>query len=292
MKENNINHIKENIFKKILLLCAFTSILAVIAITFFILISGVPAFKKIGFINFIVGDTWKPNKEIFGILPMIISSLLATIGAIVIGVPTGVFTAIYISKLASKKIIRILEQLIQLLAGIPSVIYGFFGLVVIVPIVKNSFNLPMGQSLFSAIIILSIMILPTVISISTTAINAVSQSISEASLALGATKIQTIFKAVIPAAKSGILSAIILGIGRAVGETMAVIMVAGNSPYMPTEIFSSIRTLTSNIAIEMGYAANLHRESLFATGIILFTFIMILNFTLMFVTKKGVNNYD
>jgi phosphate transport system permease protein len=219
---------------------------------------------------------------------MILGSVYATLGAIVLGVPVGIFTAVMLSRLAPPPLKAILYPAVELLAGIPSVVYGFFGVMVIVPFVQKAFDLPMGQSLFSAIIILALMILPTVITISANAISSVPKEYTEASLALGATRMQTIFRVELHAARSGILSGVILGIGRAVGETMAVIMVAGNSPYMPEGLFSSIRTLTGNIAIEMGYAAGLHRSALFATGVVLFIFIMILNIVLMTLTKKGV----
>jgi phosphate transport system permease protein len=271
-------------------MCALVSVLSVATITVFIFYSGIPGLTEIGFFKFITGTEWRPLYEggSFGILPMILGSVYATLGAIVLGVPVGIFTAVMLSRLAPPPLKAILYPAVELLAGIPSVVYGFFGVMVIVPFVQKAFDLPMGQSLFSAIIILALMILPTVITISANAISSVPKEYTEASLALGATRMQTIFRVELHAARSGILSGVILGIGRAVGETMAVIMVAGNSPYMPEGLFSSIRTLTGNIAIEMGYAAGLHRSALFATGVVLFIFIMILNIVLMTLTKKGV----
>lgn len=288
-KFNKRNKIFTYIMENLFLVCALVSVLSVAVITIFIFYSGLPGMFEIGVFKFIFGTDWSPAYENggFGILPMIIGSVLATLGAISLGVPTGLFTAVMLSRLAPPWLKTLLKPAVELLAGIPSVVYGFFGLMVIVPFVQKTFNLPMGQSLLSAIIILSLMILPTVITISSNALSSVPKEYTEASLALGATKMQTIFKVEIPAARSGILSGVILGIGRAIGETMAVIMVAGNSPYMPTGLFSSFRTLTGNIAIEMGYAADLHRSALFATGVILFVFIMILNLTLMAITKKG-----
>ena len=288
-KFNKKTRIMTFLVENLFMVCAFVSVLAVAIITFFIFYSGLPGMIEIGIFDFIFGTDWSPVYADggFGILPMILGSIYATAGAIIIGVPVGLFTAVMLSRIAPKWLSRIMRPAIELLAGIPSVVYGFFGLMVIVPFVQKFFSLPMGQSLFSAILILSLMILPTVITISITSINSVPREYTEASLALGATKIETIFKVEIPAAKSGILSGVILGIGRAIGETMAVIMVAGNSPYMPTGLFSSFRTLTGNIAIEMGYASGLHRSALFATGVILFVFIMVLNLVLMAVTRKG-----
>ncbi len=277
------------IVEKLFLFCAFVSVLSVALITFFMFYSGLPGLVEIGFIEFVFGTDWSPVYADggFGILPMILGSIYATFGAIALGVPIGLYTAVMLSRLAPSWLVSILRPAVELMAGIPSVVYGFFGLMIIVPFIQKTFNLPMGQSLLSAICILSFMILPTVITIYSNAISSVPKEYTEASLALGATKMQTIFKVELPAAKSGILSGIILGIGRAIGETMAVIMVAGNSPYMPKGIFSSFRTLTGNIAIEMGYASGLHRSALFATGVILFIFIMLLNLSLIAITKKG-----
>lgn len=216
---------------------------------------------------------------------MIIASIIATLGALLIGVPVGIFTAVFIAEVAPKKVSKIMSPLIELLAGIPSVLYGVFGLSFIVPLIQNIFNLPKGQSLLAVIIVLAIMMLPTIISVSETAIKAVPKSYKEGSLALGASKIETIFKVIIPSAKSGILAGIVLGIGRALGETMAVILVAGNSPVIPTSITDSVRPLTTNIALEMGYAFGTHQEMLFATGVVLFSFILALNLLLNKLSK-------
>ena len=220
---------------------------------------------------------------------MIVSSLVATIGALIIGVPIGVLTAIFIAEIAPKKFSKIISSSVELLAGIPSVLYGVFGLAFIVPSIQNIFNLPKGQSLLAVIIVLSIMMLPTIVSVSETAIRAVPNSYREGSLALGASKIETIFKVVLPASRSGILAAIVLGIGRALGETMAIILVAGNSPVMPSSLMDSVRPLTTNIALEMGYAFGTHQEMLFATGVVLFTFILVLNIVLSKLSSKVVD---
>ena len=238
------------------------------------------------FIDFIIGTDWYPSSSKFGILPMIIATILGTIGALLIGVPIGLLTSIFISEIAPKKVANIIVPAVELLAGIPSVLYGVFGLAIIVPWIKNTFNLPKGQSLLAVIIVLAIMMLPTIISVATTAIRAVPKSYKEGSLALGASHIETTFKVVVPAAKSGILAAVILGIGRAVGETMAIILVAGNSANIPTSIFDVVRPLTSNIALEMGYAYGTHQEMLFATGVVLFIFILILNLVIAKLSNK------
>lgn len=218
---------------------------------------------------------------------MIVTSLYATIGALIIGVPIGLFTAVFLAEIAPKPIVKILSPAVQLLAGIPSVLFGVFGLAVIVPFLQNYLGLAKGQSLIAVIIVLAIMMLPTIVTVSETAIRSVPQSYREGSLALGVSEMRTIFKVVIPAAKSGIMAAIVLGMGRAIGETMAVILVAGNSLMIPTSLTDSVRPLTTNIALEMGYAAGIHQEMLFATGIVLFSFILILNFILAKISAKG-----
>ena len=220
---------------------------------------------------------------------MIVASIVATIGSLIIGVPIGILTAVFIAEVAPKQLAKIISPAVELLAGIPSVLYGVFGLAVIVPGIQNIFNLPKGQSLLAVIIVLAVMMLPTIISVSEIAIRAVPKAYKEGSLALGASKIETIFKVMLPAAKSGILAAVILGIGRALGETMAVILVAGNSPVLPTSLMDSVRPLTTNIALEMGYAFGTHQEMLFATGVVLFTFILILNLVLNKLSNKAVN---
>lgn len=220
---------------------------------------------------------------------MIVASTLSTIGALLIGAPIGILTAAFIAEVAPKKIANIISSGVDLLAGIPSVLYGLFGLAVIVPNIQGVFNLPKGQSLFAVIIVLSIMMLPTIIAVSKTAIKAVPDAYREGSLALGASKIETIFKVVLPAAKSGILAAVVLGTGRALGETMAVILVAGNSPVLPNSLMDSVRPLTTNIALEMGYAFGTHQEMLFATGVVLFIFILVLNLVLSKLSNKAGN---
>lgn len=277
----------EKIVKLIFLMAAITSVISMLLIAGFTLAKGVPAIQEIGLLKFIFGMKWKPGANIFGVFPMIVTSLYATIGAIVVGVPIGLLTAIFIVEVAPRNISNILSPMIDLLAAIPSVVYGFFGLIVVLPIIDEVFNNG-GNSLLAVIIILGVMILPTVINISAYAIKTVPNEYKEGSLALGATKMQTMFKVTLPAAKSGILAAVILGIGRAVGETMAVLLVAGNAAIMPESIISRVRTLTGNIAIEMSYATGLHQEALFATGVVLFVFIIILNITLRLITSKEV----
>ena len=262
--------------------------------------NGVPTLFKIGPLKFLLGTTWKPGNDIFGILPMILGSIYVTAGAILVGVPIGLLTAIYMSKFASPRINKVMLPAVQLLAGIPSVVYGFFGMIVLVPAVQAMVKSPFfktvlhvksgkGMSLFTAAVLLGIMILPTIITVSKTSLDAVPGSYYEGSLALGATHERSVFYAVLPAAKSGVLSAVILGIGRAIGETMAVVMVAGNQTWMPKGLFQGLRTMTSNIVIEMGYAADLHREALIATGVVLFVFILLIN--LCFSLVKGGKDY-
>lgn len=276
----------ERLFKGIFLGSAMLSVLSLVVITAFVFIKGVPAIIEIGWGDFVLGDLWRPSSNDFGILPMILGSLYATFGALLIGVPTGVLTAIYISEIASERQRRYIIPAVELLAGIPSVIYGFFGLLAIVPMI-HAYAGGGGNSLLAAMVILGIMILPTVINISEVSLRAVPKSYRENAIALGASKMQTIFGVVVPAAKSGILTGVVLGIGRAIGETMAVILVAGNSPIIPTSLFDRFRTMTANIAIEMGYAFGLHQEALFATGVILFLFIMALNLLLSFLVRRA-----
>ena len=271
----------EKIMEIIFLLCACMSILAVALICFFLFTRGIPGMAKIGLFKFLGGQVWKPGNNIYGILPMILGSVYVTGLALVIGVPIGVLTAIFMARFCPKKLYKIVKPAVDLLAGIPSVVYGFFGMVVIVPIVR-AFTDAIGArgngiSLLTASILLGIMILPTIISVSEAAIRAVPESYYEGSLGLGADPVRSVFKAVLPAAKSGIMAGIILGIGRAIGETMAVIMVAGNNPAMPKGLLQGVRTLTANIVIEMGYAQDLQREALIATGVVLFVFILIIN---------------
>lgn len=268
--------VKEGIMHALFLICACVSILAVVLICVYLFASGVPAIGEIGVTDFLFGTKWKPSSGYYGIFPMIIGSILVTGIAVVIGVPIGILCAVFMSHYCPKKLYRFVKPAINLLAGIPSIVYGFFGLVVIVPIMKELFG-GSGKSLLTAGILLGIMILPTVIKTTESSLNAVPKSYYEGALALGATHERSVFFASLPAAKSGILAAIILGVGRAIGETMAVILVAGNQTVIPKSITSGIRTMTSNIVMEMGYAGGLHREALIATGVVLFVFILIIN---------------
>ena len=268
--------VKEGIMHALFLICACVSILAVVLICVYLFASGVPAIGEIGVTDFLFGTKWKPSSGYYGIFPMIIGSILVTGIAVVIGVPIGILCAVFMSHYCPKKLYRFVKPAINLLAGIPSIGYGFFGLGVIVPIMKELFG-GSGKSLLTAGILLGIMILPTVIKTTESSLNAVPKSYYEGALALGATHERSVFFASLPAAKSGILAAIILGVGRAIGETMAVILVAGNQTVIPKSITSGIRTLTSNIVMEMGYAGGLHREALIATGVVLFVFILIIN---------------
>ena len=274
---------KEILMKGVFFILALISIVAVIVICIFIFAGGVPGIMKIGVFNFLFGTVWKPSSEIYGILPFIIGSLYVTALALLFGVPLGIICAIYLAKFCPSKLKKVFEPAINLLAGIPSVVYGFFGLVVIVPAIKDLFG-GRGTGILAASILLGIMILPTIISVSKSAIEAVPETYLEAGLALGAPKEYSVFKIVVPAAKNGILAGVILGIGRAIGETMAVMMVAGNQPIIPDSILSGVRTLTSNIVLEMGYATDLHREALIGTAVVLFVFILIIN--LMFSLLK------
>lgn len=266
----------ENVMHALFLICACVSILAVVLICVYLFASGVPAMAEIGFKDFLFGTKWKPSSGSFGIFPMIIGSILVTGIAVIIGVPIGILCAVFMSHYCPKKLYRFVKPAINLLAGIPSIVYGFFGLVVIVPFMKELFG-GSGKSLLTAGILLGIMILPTVIKTTESSLNAVPRSYYEGALALGATHERSVFFASLPAAKSGILAAIILGVGRAIGETMAVILVAGNQTILPKSLTSGIRTMTSNIVIEMGYATGLHQEALIATGVVLFVFILIIN---------------
>ena len=278
--------IKEKLWEIIFLIAAGFSILAVLLICLFLFANGIPAMHKIGLTNFMFGTKWKPGNDLYGIFPMIAGSLYVTAGAILTGVPVGLMTAIFLSKFCPKWLHKMLKPAIDLLAGIPSVVYGFFGLMVIVPFVRNVFG-GNGSSILTANLLLGMMILPTIISVSETALNAVPQSYYEGSRALGATHERSVFLTVLPAAKSGIMAGIILGIGRAIGETMAVIMVAGNQARLPDSVLKGVRTLTSNIVIEMGYATDLHRESLIATGVVLFVFILLINLSFNLVKNRG-----
>lgn len=267
--------------------CGFLTIAFVILITGFLVVSGVPAIGEIGLDNFLFGTEWASTaaNPSYGILPFILSSVYGTCGAIIIGVPIGVMCAIFLAKMSGPRLSKIVSSAVDLLSGIPSVVYGLVGMIIIVPFVREVFNLPDGANLFSAIIVLTVMILPSVISVSETAIRAVSKEYEEASLALGATKTETVFKIMVPAAKSGILTSIVLGIGRALGEAMAVMMVAGNVANMPG-LFTSVRFLTTAVASEMSYSSGLQREALFSIALVLFVFIMIINIMLNLIVKK------
>lgn len=280
---------KENFMQGVFLAAACVSILAVALICIFLFGNGIPAIAKIGPIRFLFGQKWKPGNNIFGIFPMIVGSIYITAGAILVGVPVGFLTAVFLAKFCPKRIYRFFKPMIDLLAGIPSVVYGFFGMVVIVPFVRNSIG-GKGSSILTASLLLGMMILPTIISVSEAAIRAVPESYYEGSLALGATHERSVFAAMLPAARSGIMAGVILGIGRAIGETMAVIMVAGNQARIPDSILKGVRTLTANIVMEMGYATDLHREALIATGVVLFVFILIINLLFSIVKMRGERN--
>lgn len=288
-QNNKSKYFIESLTEKIFLISASVAVISLLLIIGFVFYKGLRPFiiEGYSFWDFILGTQWIPSANKYGILPMIVASLGATIGALLIGVPVGILTSIFIAEIAPKKIAKIMSGAVELLAGIPSVLYGVFGLAIIVPTIQEVFNLPKGQSLLAVIIVLAIMMLPTVITVSETAIRAVPNAYKEGSLALGASKTETIFKVIVPAAKSGIMTGVVLGIGRAIGETMAVILVAGNTPVIPSSIMDSVRPLTTNIALEMGYAFGTHQEMLFATGVVLFTFILILNLVLSKLSNKG-----
>ncbi len=271
-----MKNFKENLMHGVFLGAACVSILAVALICFFLFANGLPAIAKIGASEFLGGMKWKPMNAVFGIFPMIVGSIYVTAGAMIVGVPIGILCAVFMARFCPKKLYPILKPAIELMAGIPSIVYGFFGLVVIVPLMQDLVG-GSGKSVLTASILLGIMILPTIINVSESAIRAVPESYYEGALALGDTHERSVFKAVLPAAKSGITAGVILGVGRAIGETMAVIMVAGNQAVVPGSLLSGVRTLTANIVLEMGYAADLHRESLIATGVVLFVFILIIN---------------
>lgn len=278
--------VKELIMKIIFLLSALVSIVAVALICLFLFKNGMTAIVEIGPLEFLLGTKWAPKQELFGVLPMIVGSIYVTIGAIVVGVPIGLLTAVFMARFCPENLYKVLKPAVELLAGIPSIVYGFFGLVVIVPIVREFFG-GGGKGVLTASILLGIMILPTIIGVAESAIRAVPENYFEGALALGATKERSVFTAVLPAAKSGIFAGVILGIGRAIGETMAVVMIAGNKTVIPDEITDGVRTLTANVVLEMGYATGLHREALIATAVILFVFILIIN--LSFSLLKGRN---
>lgn len=282
-----MNNRKERIMQLVFLAAACASIALVAMICFFLFANGLPTISKIGVSDFLLGQKWRPNNDIYGILPMIMGSLYVTLGACITGVPIGILTAVFMARFCPANIYKYLKPAVELLAGIPSVIYGFFGLVVMVPFIRDNFG-GTGSSMLTASLLLGMMILPTLISVAEAALRAVPDSYYEGALALGAGHVRSVFFTVVPAAKSGIMAAIILGVGRAIGETMAVIMVAGNQARMPQGLLEGVRTMTTNIVIEMGYAADLHRDALIATAVVLFIFIMLINLTFSYLKGKVV----
>lgn len=282
----SLNKLKEAAMRIIFLISACVSIIAVVVICVFLFVNGVPAMAEIGFFDFLLGETWRPTSGLYGIMPMILGSIYVTAGAIIVGVPLGLLTAVFMAYFCPPKLYKVLKPAVELMAGIPSVVYGFFGLVVMVPLVRTTLG-GRGTSMLTASLLLGIMIMPTIIGVSESAIRAVPRSYYEGSLALGATKERSVFFSVLPAAKSGVLAAVVLGIGRAIGETMAVIMVAGNQARMPGGLLEGVRTLTANIVMEMGYAQDLHREALIATAVVLFVFILIINLSLSLLRKRS-----
>lgn len=288
-----IKDILEKVMEIVFFICACMSILAVVLICVFLFANGIPAMGKIGVGDFLLGRTWRPGNDLYGIFPMIVGSIYVTAGAILIGVPIGILSAVFMAKFCPAGLYRLIKPGVELLAGIPSVVYGFFGLMVLVPWVRDTFRVQFGGnglSMFTASVLLGIMILPTIISISEAAIRAVPEKYYQGALALGATHERSVFLTVVPAAKSGIMAGVVLGIGRAFGETMAVIMIAGNQARLPENIFEGVRTLTANIVLEMGYATDLHREALIATGVVLFVFILIINTLFSILKRKEVQD--
>ena len=278
--------LREGVARWLFAAAAAISILAVALICLFLFANGVPAMAQIGLPDFLLGTTWKPGSDMYGIFPMIVGSLYVTAGAIVVGVPAGILTAIFLSRFANASIARLLKPAVELLAGIPAGVYGFFGLMVVVPLVR-SIGPGHGLSLLAASFLLGIMILPTIITVSKNALDAVPRSYYEGALALGATHERSVFRIVVPAAFSGIMAPVVLGVGRAIGETMAVVMVAGNQAVIPSSIFDGVRTMTANIVLEMGYAADLHRGALIATGVVLFVFVMLISLLFGAIKKRG-----
>lgn len=277
---------KETAMRIVFFTAACASVAAVVLICIFLFANGIPAMSKIGFFNFLAGTSWKPMNDVYGIFPMIMGSIYVTAGAVIIGVPIGILCAVFMAKFCPPKLYKIMKPAVDLLAGIPSIVYGFFGLIVIVPVMQTISG-ENGKSILTASVLLGIMILPTVTGVSESAIRSVPDSYYEGALALGATHERSVFFALLPAAGSGITAAMVLGIGRAIGETMAVVMVAGNQAILPKGITSGVRTLTSNIVLEMGYAADLHREALIATAVVLFVFILIINLTFSALKRRG-----
>lgn len=285
LKQKRNRDWRETLFKSLFLSAAILGVLSLAVIAYFIFQESLPAFTEAGVTGIVTGSEWLPP-ALYGIAPMIVASLTSTLGAVLIGVPVAVLTAVFIAEVAPNWLANIIRPAVELLAGIPSVVYGFFGLVIIVPLIQDVFNVPAGNTLLAGIVVLAIMILPTVIAVSETSLRAIPKTYKEGSLALGASHMFTIFKLLVPAARSGIMTGVILGIARALGETMAIIMVMGNAPAMPEGILESARTLTANIALEMSYASGVHASALYATGIVLLVFIMMLNGTLLYLNRE------
>ena len=290
-QKGEMKNLLEKVMHGVFFICALASILAVALICIFLFVNGIPAIREIGVLDFLTGTTWKPGNDVYGILPMIVGSIYITAGAIVIGVPIGLLTAIFMAFYCPKRIYGVLKPCTELLAGIPSIVYGFFGMVVIVPVVLEvakffGAGISSGSTILSASILLGIMILPTIIGVSEAALRAVPNAYYEGAVAMGATHERAVFSVMLPAAKSGVLAGTVLGIGRAIGETMAVIMVAGNQPRLTASLLKGIRTMTANIVIEMGYATGLHREALIATGVVLFVFILLINLTFSVLKRR------
>ena len=275
---------KERLFKVIFATSALFSVVAVGVISIFLFASAIPTIVEIGPLKFLLGTTWKPGSNLYGILPMILGSIVVTLISIIIGVPLGIATALYLTFFASNKVKKVMNPSVELLAGIPSVVYGFFGLMVLVPIMRTVTG--NGKSILTAAILLSVMILPTIVTVSQSSLNALDPALLEGALALGDSKERAVLRVMMPAASSGIMSSVVLGIGRSIGETMAVVMVAGNQPRIPSSLLEGARTMTANIVLEMGYAADLHREALLATGAVLFVFILLINLSFSLVRRK------
>ena len=281
-----MRNFKEKAMKAVFAAAAAVSIAAVVLICIFLFANGMPAIAKIGVFKFLFGKEWRPENNIFGIFPMIVGSIYVTAGALIIGVPIGILTAVFLARFCPKGLYKVIKPGVNLMAGIPSVVYGFFGLTVIVPFIRNTFG-GRGMSLLTASILLGLMILPTIVGVSESAIRAVPQSYYEGGLALGASHERSVFFVTLPAAKSGIFAGVVLGVGRAIGETMAVMMVAGNQPLIPSKLTDGVRTLTTNIVMEMGYSADLHREALIGTGVVLFVFILLINLSFSLLKRRS-----
>lgn len=282
----SIKKLKEGVMRLLFLAAACVSIAAVVLICVFLFSGGLPAIWEIGPVKFLLGTTWRPANGLYGILPMIVGSIYVTAGALLVGVPIGILTAVFLARFCPKPLYRFVRGAVNLMAGIPSVVYGFFGLVVLVPFVRENLG-GWGTSVLTASVLLGLMILPTIISVSEASIRAVPESYYEGGLALGASHERCVFFCLLPAAKSGIFAGVVLGIGRAVGETMAVVMVAGNQAVIPESILAGVRTMTANIVMEMGYAADLHREALIGTAVVLFVFILVINLALSLLKRRG-----